>query len=316
MDAVEQSSSLEQVTTLSQSVSEAASSSALSAGAEASVQSIDAAQAIILALVQGLTEFLPISSSAHLILPAQLLGWQDQGLAFDVAVHVGTLFAIVLYFRQEVVNLLTAWCSSLFNRKALQAPKTDSDKQKLEDSRLAWLIILATIPAGLSGILFNDFIEDHLRSTAVIATTTILFGLLLWWSDIKGSRRLSLPELGWKQALIIGVSQALALIPGTSRSGITMTAALLLGFGRDAAARFSFLLSIPLIAAAGLLKTKELLEQGSDQDWLMVGLGTLVAFLSAYACIHLFLKFLERIGFAPFVIYRLLLGAILIVMMV
>lgn len=268
------------------------------------VQGIDSVQAVLLALVQGLTEFLPISSSAHLILPAQLLGWPDQGLAFDVAVHVGTLLAIVWYFRQEVVDLSSAWFSSVFKR------------QHSEDSKLAWLLILATIPAGLSGILFNDFIEANLRSTAVIAFTTIFFGLVLWLADKRGSRQLNLSSLGVKQALIIGCSQALALIPGTSRSGITMTAALLLGFGRDAAARFSFLMSIPLIAAAGLLKTKELVESGSDNDWAMVALGTAVAFVSAYACIHLFLQFLERIGFTPFVIYRLLLGLILIALLV
>jgi len=272
-------------------------------GASQSAQGIDSVQAIILALVQGLTEFLPISSSAHLILPAQLLGWSDQGLAFDVAVHVGTLVAIVLYFRHEVVRLLSAWFGSVLHR------------QQSDDSRLAWLIIFATVPAGLSGLFFNDLIEQHLRSTAVIAFTTIFFALVLWLSDRKGARRLSLSDMSWKAALIVGCSQALALIPGTSRSGITMTAALFLGFGRDAAARFSFLLSIPLIAAAGLLKTKELMEVGTNDDWAMVALGTLVAFMSAYACIHLFLQFLERIGFTPFVIYRLLLGAVLIFLM-
>ncbi len=259
-------------------------------------------EAIALALVQGLTEFLPISSSAHLILPSQLLGWEDQGLAFDVAVHVGTLLAIVGYFRREVFDLSRAWATSVVTRK-LDA-----------HARLAWLIILATLPAGLCGLVFNDFISTHLRSTAVIASTTIMFGLLLWLADVKGSRQLPLASLSIKAALIVGLSQALALIPGTSRSGITMTAALLLGYTRDAAARFSFLLSIPLIAAAGLLKTKELLETGTDNDWLMVAVGTGVAFVSAFSCIHLFLRFLERIGFAPFVIYRLLLGGVLIML--
>ena len=260
---------------------------------------MDSVQAILLALVQGLTEFLPISSSAHLILPAQLLGWEDQGLAFDVAVHVGTLLAIVLYFRNDILRISSAWLTSFGSRS------------QSEDSCLAWLIILATIPAGLSGLIFNDAIETHLRATWVIASTTIFFGLILLWADKAGERRLSLSALNWKSALWIGIAQALALIPGTSRSGITMTAALFLGFSRDAAARFSFLLSIPLIAAAGLLKTMELLESGSEKDWQLIALGAGVAFLSAYACIHLFLQFLERIGFAPFVIYRLLLGCIL-----
>ncbi len=260
-------------------------------------------EAVALALIQGLTEFLPISSSAHLILPSQLLGWEDQGLAFDVAVHVGTLLAIVCYFRRDVADLLKAWCTSITKR------------QHSEDSKLAWLIIVATVPAGLAGVVLNDLIETHLRSVAVIASTTIVFGLVLWWADQRGSRRHALQQLDLRGALFIGLAQALALVPGTSRSGITMTAALLMGFTREASARFSFLLSIPLIAAAGGLKTLELLEQGSDSEWGLVALGTVVAFVSAYLCITAFLQFLERIGFTPFVIYRLLLGAILIAFM-
>ena len=260
-------------------------------------------EAVALALVQGLTEFLPISSSAHLILPSQLLGWQDQGLAFDVAVHVGTLLAIVAYFRRDVAKLTRAWVLSVAKR------------QHSEDSQLAWLIILATIPAGLAGVIFNDLIESHLRSTAVIATTTIVFALVLWWADKTGKRTQSLQALDLRGAMLIGLAQAIALIPGTSRSGITMTAALLLGYTREASARFSFLLSIPLITAAGSLKTLELIEQGSDSDWGIILLGTGVAFLSAYLCLTAFLRFLDRIGFTPFVIYRLVLGAILIALL-
>lgn len=180
---------------------------------------------------------------------------------------------------------------------------------------MAWLLILATIPAGLLGLLLDDLIEAHLRSSFVIACTTIIFGLVLLAADKKGARSRLLEAMTWRAALVIGFSQALALIPGTSRSGITMTAALFLGFTRDAAARFSFLMSIPLIAAAGLLKTKELVETGTPDEWDFVILGTLVAFGSAYLCIHLFLAFLERIGFMPFVIYRLLLGAVLFMLL-
>lgn len=259
-------------------------------------------EAVFLALIQGLTEFLPISSSAHLILPSQILGWEDQGLAFDVAVHVGTLLAIVLYFRKDVLSLLTAWFGSVFKR------------QHTEESRLAWLIIFATVPAGLTGVLANDFIDQNLRSSIVIATTTILFGLLLWYADKRGSLMKPLSRIDLKSALLVGVGQALALIPGTSRSGITMTVALLLGYSRNAAARFSFLLSIPLIAAAGMLKTKELIETGSDSQWNLIVIGTAVAFVSAYACIHWFLKLLDKIGFTPFVVYRLLLGTVLFIL--
>ena len=199
---------------------------------------MDAIQVILLALIQGLTEFLPISSSAHLILPAQLLGWVDQGLAFDVAVHVGSLLAVVIYFRRDIGNIVLAWL------KALNGPAT-------EDSRLGWFIIWATVPAGLVGLLFNDLIEAHLRSVAVIAATTLIFGLLLGVADKRSSKRQSLSDITLKQALWIGCAQALALIPGTSRSGVTMTAALFLGLTRQAAARFSFLLSIPIITPRG-----------------------------------------------------------------
>jgi undecaprenyl-diphosphatase len=260
-------------------------------------------QIIVLAVIQGLTEFLPISSSAHLILPSQVLGWADQGLAFDVAVHVGTLAAVIWYFRQTVAQLTTAWVVDTAQRRVGQ------------DSGLAWAVIAGTIPAGLAGIVLNDVIETTLRSGLVIAASTVGFGLVLWWSDAVGRRNRSLDGLAMKDALVIGVAQALALIPGTSRSGITITAALFLGFGREAAARFSFLLSIPLILAAGLLKTLELVEQGGATDWMAIALGTALSFISALVCIHLFLTFLERLGLMPFVIYRLILGALLFVML-
>jgi len=258
---------------------------------------------IVLAVVQGLTEFLPISSSAHLILPSQVFGWPDQGLAFDVAVHVGTLAAVVWYFRSEVARLTVAWVGDTVRGRVGQ------------DSGLAWAVIAGTVPAGLAGLLLNDFIETSLRSGLVIAVSTIGFGLVLWWSDAVGRRNRDLPALTMKDAVIIGVAQALALIPGTSRSGITITAALFLGFGREAAARFSFLLSIPLILAAGLLKTLELAEQGGATDWAAIALGAALSFVSAVVCIHLFLKFLEQLGLMPFVIYRLVLGLLLLVML-
>ncbi|WP_421857871.1 undecaprenyl-diphosphate phosphatase [Marinobacter salarius] len=258
---------------------------------------------IVLAVIQGLTEFLPISSSAHLILPSQVFGWPDQGLAFDVAVHVGTLAAVIWYFRAEVGRLTVAWVGDTVRGRVGQ------------DSGLAWAVIAGTIPAGLAGLLLNDFIETSLRSGLVIAVSTIGFGLMLWWSDAVGRRNRDLPALTMKDAVIIGVAQALALIPGTSRSGITITAALFLGFGREAAARFSFLLSIPLILAAGLLKTLELVEQGGATDWAAIALGAALSFVSAVVCIHLFLKFLERLGLMPFVIYRLVLGLLLLVML-
>ncbi|TBU88159.1 undecaprenyl-diphosphate phosphatase [Phytopseudomonas dryadis] len=255
---------------------------------------------LILSLIQGITEFLPVSSSAHLILPAQLLGWEDQGQAFDVAVHVGTLLAVILAFRRELMAIVQGWLRHLLRRQASA------------ESRMGWLIILATLPAALVGLLLEPLIEQYTRSMLVIATTTILFGLLLWWADVKGSREADMTHMTWRQALLIGLAQMLALIPGTSRSGITMTAALLLGFDRQSAARFSFLLSIPLILAAGGLKALHMVREGHDAHWADMAWGAGLSFVSAFLCIKLFLAAMDRIGMLPFVIYRLLLGAFLL----
>lgn len=261
-------------------------------------------QIFVLALVQGLTEFLPVSSSAHLILVPIVFGWEDQGLAFDVAVHVGSLGAVITYFRKELQRMSRDWVQSLIQR------------ENIGESSLAWAVILGTIPAGIAGLLLNDFIEMNLRSTFVIAIATIAFGLLLWFADARGAQVRSEHSLSLKDVLIIGFMQALALIPGTSRSGITITAGLLLGLTRDAAARFSFLLSIPLILAGGGLKTKELVESNMPVDWQAIILGTILSGISAYACIHFFLKLLDRVGMMPFIIYRLILGAVLLLVFV
>jgi len=257
-------------------------------------------QIIALALLQGLTEFLPISSSAHLILLPIIAGWEDQGLAFDVAVHVGTLAAVIFYFRATIRQLIADWFRSLQQRQAVG------------ESKLAWAVIIGTIPVGLAGLFLGDFIELFLRSPLVIAATTILFGLLLGWADWKGKRNRNEQQMGWKDIFIIGFSQALALIPGTSRSGITMTAALMLGLTRQAAARFSFLLSIPVIFLAGSLETFKLIEAEKATDWFALTAGAIFSAISAYICIFLFLKMLERIGMWPFVLYRLVLGSFLL----
>ncbi len=253
-------------------------------------------EAFMLALIQGLTEFLPISSSAHLILPSAILGWADQGLAFDVAVHVGTLAAVMIYFRSEVVTLLSAFFGSIFK------------KQRGKEVTLAWMLILATIPAGLAGLLLNDFIELYLRSAYVIATSTIIFGLLLWYVDRTAKQAQDEYQATWKQALICGIAQALAMIPGTSRSGATITAALYLGFTREAAARFSFLMSIPIIFLAGGYLSTKMIVSDVAIDLAPMLVGVVVSFVSAYFCIHFFLKLISRMGMLPFVIYRLLLG--------
>ncbi len=251
---------------------------------------------LVLAIVQGFTEFLPISSSAHLILVPRMFGWADQGLVFDVAVHIGSLLAVVIYFRREVKTMLLAWIDSLAGR------------QQTADSKLAWLIILGTLPAMTAGFFFEDIIKTSLRAPWIIAMASIVFGLLLWFSEKIGNHQRSEYDINWKHALIIGCWQMLALIPGTSRAGITITAGLLLGMTRQAAARFSFLLAIPVIIASGSLESYQMFTTVSPISWTDLGIGALLSAISAGLCIHWFLKLIDRVGMAPFVIYRLLLG--------
>ncbi|MGZ9899171.1 undecaprenyl-diphosphate phosphatase [Shewanella gaetbuli] len=260
---------------------------------------MDTLQVILLAIIQGLTEFLPISSSAHLILPSQILGWEDQGLSFDVAVHLGSLLAVIIYFRKEIGVMISAWVNSIFKG------------QHNDDSKLAWWILLATIPAVVFGFAFKGIIETYLRGPGVIAISTVVFGLLLWVGDKMSRNELTEYQTGWRKALMIGFAQAIALIPGTSRSGITITAALMLGLTKEAAARFSFLMSIPVISGAALLMSKDIISGQEAVDYHAMGLGVVMSFIAAYTCIFLFLKLISRIGMTPFVLYRLTLGAVL-----
>lgn len=258
-------------------------------------------QIITLALIQGITEFLPISSSAHLVLPAQLSDWPDQGLAFDVAVHLGSLTAVLVYFRGE----LRAFVQSLLHW--LRTREVDAHL------RLLLQVVTATLPVVVCGFWLKDWIELHARSIVVIAATTIGFGLVLWVAD----RRHRVPgksefALGWAPALAIGLLQALALIPGTSRSGITITGGLLLNLSRGAAARFSFLLSIPTILGAAVLSGADALERPVPFPVTDMLLGFALSALSAYVCIRLFIGLIERTGMLPYVIYRLILGTALL----
>ncbi|NQY65068.1 MAG: undecaprenyl-diphosphate phosphatase [Alteromonadaceae bacterium] len=267
---------------------------------------------IILALLQGLTEFLPVSSSAHLILPSALLGWNDQGLAFDVAVHVGTLLAVVLYFRREVGSMAVAWVGT-FKGGISGINDPDSNLNTNFDGKLAWWILFASIPLGLFGLLGKDLIEQYLRSALVIAAATLVFGFLLGYADLLAGKREAhenkkIEKLGFKGAMLIGLAQVIALIPGASRSGITMSIGLMLGLTRENSARFSFLLSIPAISMAGSYLTFKLVTSAESVDWQAIGFGSVLAFVSAYACIHYFLILLNKIGMMPFVIYRLVLG--------
>lgn len=261
---------------------------------------MDLLQVIILALIQGITEFLPVSSSAHLILPSEVLGWQYQGLAFDVAVHVGTLVAVMLYFRHDLVRLLRAWLRQV------------SGGGGSADARLAWFVGLGSVPTLAAGFFLNDLIVGALHSALVIGLATVFFGVLLQWADSTGVRLRRLDEMDTRTVAVIAFAQILALIPGTSRSGITITAGLAMGLTRESAARFSFLLSIPVILGAGAVKTVDLAQGGTEGQWLAAGIGAVLAGVSAYLCIHWFLGFVQRASMWPFTIYRLLLGTCLI----
>jgi len=257
---------------------------------------VDWLQIIVLALIQGITEFLPISSSAHLILPAQFGFWTDQGLAFDVAVHLGSLAAVCLHFRRELAGFAgSGW-------RTLTTARLD------EEGTLLAQILMATVPLVLAGLLLKDWVEDDLRGIGVIAAATVGFGALLWLADRQRGTR---ERVDWPSTIGIGLAQALALIPGTSRSGITMTAALLFGLSRTSAARFSFLLSIPAISGAAALLLIDLLEAPEAVRWLELASGALLAFASAYLCIGAFLALVERTGMLPYVLYRFVLGAVL-----
>lgn len=264
---------------------------------------MDWIQAVVLGLVQGLTEFLPISSSAHLILVPRLLGWQDQSLAFDVALHFGTLMAVVGYFLKDIRAMTIAWLRSLVNG------------EPSGDARLAWGLLLATIPAGVVGFLLEEYVEaGQPDDPRLIAGTLITFALLLWWAQRRARQNRAEDALRWSDYLLIGVAQAIALIPGASRSGVTMTAGLMLGLTRVGAARFSFLMALPIIVIATLYEFLQLATAAEPAPWVAITTGATAAAISGWFCIHFLLKFITTVGFLPFVIYRLILGAVLLVL--
>jgi undecaprenyl-diphosphatase len=267
---------------------------------------VDSLQIALLACVQGLAEFLPISSSAHLILIPLLFGLEPQDLAFDVAVRLGTLAAVIFYFRRELLAITGSMLRAV------------AGKGMDRHARLGWMIVIATLPLLVLGLPLKLLLEllrqDPQILAVMIAGPTIGFGLLLWFADLIGTRRRDEYALNWRAALIIGCFQAFAMIPGTSRSGASMTAGLFLGLTRQATSRFAFLLAIPSILLAALIAIRHLLETAEPVNWLSLGLGALLSFVLAYISIHLFLRFIERIGMLPFVIYRLLLGGLILML--
>jgi undecaprenyl-diphosphatase len=265
---------------------------------------MDILHTLFLAIVQGLTEFLPVSSSGHLVLVPRILGWPDQGLAFDVAVHLGTLIAVVAYFRHELFSMTRGWFASVLGGVATP------------DSGLAWAVIWGTVPVAIAGFFAADTIEQYLRSPMLVASTTAGFGILLWLADARGSRERDEYSLSWADVMIVGMIQVLALVPGTSRSGITMTAGLLLGLSRAGSARFSFLLSVPVIVAAAVFETIKLAKDPLPADWMSLSAGVLVSAFVAYLTIGWFLSFLGRFGMMPFAIYRVLLAVFIVVIFI
>ena len=259
-------------------------------------------QAFILGMVQGLGEFLPISSSAHLILTPYLFNWPDQGLAFDVALHWGTLFAVVAYFRKDIWNLIRGFFHSLM-------PST-RDLTSNTYQKLSWLIILATIPAAVIGKIFEHQVETVFRNPILIAVTLSVMGVLLLLADKYGSKLKNLTDMKWGNAIVIGLAQAAAIIPGFSRSGSTITAGLIQGFTRQDAAKFSFLMAIPITLGAGLLKLPEISDI-QNQAQLLVGFlsSTIFGFLA----IKYMLKYIANKSFAVFAWYRFALAIIIVI---
>jgi undecaprenyl-diphosphatase len=267
-------------------------------------------QAVILALVQAATEFLPISSTAHLILVPWLLGWPDHGLLFDIALHLGTLAAVLLYFAKTWIRLL----GLAFGRKLLPPPPGDPDHDLFENPKLFWYLVAATFPAGLAGLFLEDYVASVFRSPFVVGVMLVAIGLVLAWAERAGSFRRDLNKISLLDAMLIGCAQAIALIPGTSRSGITISAALFLGIRRAAAARFSFLLSSPIILGATAKTALDVAGQGGIPSSMQAAFltGITVSALAGYAVIAVFIRYLQSRTLLPFIYYRIIFGIIVL----
>ncbi len=258
-------------------------------------------EAIVLGIVQGLTEFLPISSTAHLrILPA-FFGWEDPGAAFTAVIQLGTMAAVLVFFWRDIVRITVAWTRSLWT----------PDLRGTLDARMGWYIALGTIPIGVFGVLFSDKIETGARDLRIIGWVLILFGVVLWAVDRVAPQEKTIDDLGLRDGILYGVAQAMALVPGVSRSGATITAGRALGYTREAAARFSFLLSIPAIVLSGLFEARKLGDAGGPQ-WGPTVVATIVSFVVGYAAIAWLLRWLTNHSMLVFAVYRVVLGALVL----
>lgn len=251
--------------------------------------------------MQGITEFLPISSTAHLRIIPAVFGWNDPGAAYSAVIQIGTVLAVIIYFRRDCASLLRAVFAGLAAKAPFGTP----------EARMAWYIAAGTLPIGICGVAFKRLVEGEARALWVVTLALLVFGIVLLVVEVVATRSKDIGSIGWKESQIIGAAQALALVPGASRSGVTITAGLLLGLNREAAARFSFLLSIPAVTAAGLFELRHILKHGTEGAGLgALALATAVSFVAGYACIEFLLMFLKTRSTVPFSIYRIVLAAV------
>jgi undecaprenyl-diphosphatase len=262
-------------------------------------------EAVVLGLVQGLTEFLPISSSAHLRFVSAAFGWEDPGAAFTAIIQIGTELAVLVYFARDIGRIVLAWLLSLVGRR-----KGDPD------ARMGWLIIIGSIPIVVLGLIFQNRIETTFRDLRIVAIAMVAFSLILYWADRVGVKKGQLRDLTVGDGIIFGFAQSLALIPGVSRSGGTITAGLFIGYTREAAARYSFLLAIPAVLGSGLYEAYSALKKGglhgSEIDWKPTILATVISFVVGLSVIAWLLRYLTRGSFTPFVVYRVVLGLLIL----
>jgi undecaprenyl-diphosphatase len=254
-------------------------------------------QAIVLGIVQGLTEFLPVSSSAHVEIVSRLFHWGDPGAAFTAVTQIGTETAVIIYFWKDITKIISSWFKSLYQ----------ADARKLPEARLGWFVLLGSLPIGILGLVFKDHIETTARNLWIVATALIIMGVVLGAADRYAKHTKTIDDLNPKNAVAFGIGQALALIPGVSRSGATISFGLFMGFKREVAARYSFLLAIPAVLASGLLELVKVVNDQSVQ-WPVTLVATLVAFVVGYWVIATLMKYLVSGSFMPFVIYRIVLG--------
>lgn len=266
---------------------------------------IDLLKAVVLGIIQGLTEFLPISSSAHLRIFPELFGWGDPGAAFTAVIQIGTELAVLIYFRKDIWRIGSAWVRSLFK----------AEYRGTIDARMGWFIIIGSLPIVVLGVLLKDVIERDFRNLWIVGCTLIVLGIVLGVADRIGRTDRTLGKITLKDAVLMGAAQALALIPGVSRSGATISMGRFLGFEREAATRFAFLLAIPAVVGAGLFELKDIPDGHNDFGWGPTLVGTVVSFVVGYAAIAWLLRYVSTRSYTPFVIYRIVLGAAVLILL-